>query len=368
MNLTTLTLFNFRNLQNQTVDFRPGLNLIVGQNGSGKTNLIEAVSILARTKSFRTTQLQETTRWGQASSSVFGDIELSQGREHENIGVVIKGKRKEFFLNKEREGSIGNVLGKLICITFSPTDLFLVKGPPQIRRQFLDRHVVDLMPDVLPHLMNYQRALKNKIALLKNPAAVSRELKHWNSILAEETLPILKARKNLIDELQTRANLIMYELSDGKETLDLSIKSKFVENHAELNSAALNVYFESFEQEELRTRTSMVGPHRDDLSVRIDGQSARAYASQGQTRSIVLALKLAMIELLETSRGESPVLLLDDVESELDIGRRQALTERLFKSGRQVFVTGADLGSITLTKGMDAHCLSISDGLVNLLN
>jgi len=275
----------------------------------------------------------------------------------------MKSSRKELYVNGDKVNSLSSYIGKLLCVGFSPGDLALVQGSPQERRRFLDRHMTELNPSYMDVLMEYHRALKNKLKVLKSTGITPRELQPWNEILAEKMVTIIARRHRFLQQLSEISNRYhgLYSLNDGE--LSLQLRSS-VCSAAELPDA--NTLFEKLShisEKEILLKSSLAGTHRDEVVIRIGGHDARAYASQGQARSIVLSLKLAVIELLEKQYDESPVIVLDDVDSELDERRSGAFFDLILSQGRQVFITGTDLRH-TILPGSDSSIWRIEDGSI----
>jgi DNA replication and repair protein RecF len=333
-----LKLFNFRNLENSTRYFSPGLNIICGRNGQGKTNLIEAINLLCTGRSFRTQSISDLVRWNESGASVFASVKAVLGDEE--LGVSIENGARAAFVNGNKVRSLTEFVGRLLCVTFSPTDLAIVKGGPQIRRKFIDRHIVDFEPVLMSALLEYQRALKSKAALLKGGDVDSASLEPWNRIMANSAAQILRSRRALISDLEVEADRYYRVLAHHEGRVRLMLESDITGE-----SPSPDEIFDqlmSVQSRERRYRSPVLGPHRDDIAITLDGHDARAFASQGQSRSIVLALKLGVIALLEARRKEAPIVLLDDVDSELDQARCDALFELIHQTERQVFVTGTD--------------------------
>jgi DNA replication and repair protein RecF len=345
MHIKTLRLFQFRNLRDSQYSFDSGVQCIVGENGQGKTNLVEAISLLSLTRSFRTSAADDLIRWGETSCSVFATC-LIRGEERE-LGISISdGQRKTFIDGKEAD-SVTSLVGNLLCVTFSPTDISLVKGSPQGRRRFLDRHVVDLEPSLVKQYLSYQRALKSKQAALKQGTASTQALEVWNEILIPAATQILNGRLTLVRDIEQRLMNISERLFGDPKAISLRLCGNSGALIREARGEPLTVnevarIFAEAQDKELQQQRALVGPHRDDLGINLFGKDTRAFASQGQSRSIVLALKLALIELFETQRGDTPIVLLDDVDSELDRIRRQAIFGAIFDKPRQIFITATE--------------------------
>ncbi len=347
MHVSKIKVYNYRNLRDQTVELHNGPVYISGQNGNGKTNLVEALYLLSGSRSFRTNTQSELVQWGKREASVFGTV-VSKTETTElgttEVGIAIslsqKHGQRTAFKNGEPLASITDLMGSCIVVAFSPADLSLVKGSPAGRRKFLDRHMVDLQPGFLHELMAYQRALESKSALLKSPTVEARDLAAWNELLVEYGGKIVDKRLNFINILTKNSSLLHREFAQADGELQLNLESDLLQGRELSSRDAMRREFEKVAARELALRCCVLGPQRDDIAITIAGIDSRAYASQGQTRSIVLALKLGVIELLEEHLGEPPIVALDDVDSELDPERSQQLFKALAKHDRQIFITG----------------------------
>jgi DNA replication and repair protein RecF len=362
--VSQVRVFNFRNLADQSVELSKGPIYITGLNGNGKTNLIEAIYLLSGSRSFRTNLSTELSRWGESACSVFGVVNNALGTEELGISLTTGGR--EAFLNGERVSSISELLGRLSIVSFSPADLMLVKGPPAGRRRFLDRHMVDLQPGYLNMLMAYQRALASKSSLLKQYYVDYQQLLPWNTLLAEYGGKIVDKRSKFIKQLGEKASLMhqSYAAVDGE--LSLALESDLLGPEGEVDSEYISAQFEKVASREIAQRSVLVGVQRDDIKMTLGaGVDARAFASQGQTRSVVLSLKQAVIELLEAEKGEAAVVLLDDVDSELDQGRSNRLFESLLVKPRQMVVTGTATPPKPLCNHPELQVLRMTAGAVS---
>jgi len=339
--LESLKLYRFRNFDSLESFFSPGVNFLTGRNGQGKTNLIEAVNLLASARSFRTSSLGELISWGSDSCSVFAQVR--QEDSSFELGMSVDQGKKEFFINQNRITSFAQMLGKLLCVVFTPFDLELVKGAPSVRRRFFDRHMSELKPALYGNLLNYSRALKNKSRLLMEKNCSPGRLESWNLILAENGAEILRGRQEFIRKLEEESGAIhgMFAPDDG--TLEIQLRSDLFTGGAEAESRALYTLLEKQAHREIHNRSCLIGPHRDDVIMKMNGQNCRFFSSQGQARSLALSLKLGVVGLIEKARNESPVVLLDDVASELDRKRKESLYSAILRAGRQVFITGTEV-------------------------
>jgi DNA replication and repair protein RecF len=345
-----LRIYQFRNLADATISFKSGVNLIIGRNGQGKTNCLESISVLSSAKSFRTNKLGELIKWGHDEASVFATLEFSSGHKN-SLGLVLGNKSKKAYLNDAIVKSADEFIGLLASVTFTPDDLELVKGGPAERRRFLDKALAFLDRKSIRTLAAYNTTLKSKNALLKNSAGKSRgvlfeEMDSWNRLLAKFGTEIELSRRAVIKSLAERARIIYSSYAPDSEVLQLSLKS--AKTKPEPSEYLMMEELNEAKEREFYQGQSLVGPHRDDLIITLSGKDSRSFASQGQTRSIVLALKLALIEEIEAVRGEAPIILLDDVDSELDQGRRESFFKTIVNNKRQVIISGTNAKTLPI--------------------
>jgi DNA replication and repair protein RecF len=264
------------------------------------------------------------------------------------------------------------MVGSCGVVAFSPSDLSLVKGAPAGRRRFLDRHMVDLQPSFLGTLVAYQRAVASKAALLKSSQVDISQLEAWNEILTEHGGKIVENRLNFLKSLGERARVFQSEFAQSDGDLQLTLESDFVTKEGVVSRDAIIQGLQKIAEREIVMRSTLFGPHRDDVAISLgnsaDGRGidARAFASQGQTRSIVLALTLGVIELMEDKLGEAPIVVLDDVDSELDAPRAKRLFAALGRRERQLIITGTSQPPPELQQGLHAEVqlVQISEGVV----
>jgi len=311
--LERLRLANFRNYESLDVEPAPGLNVFVGPNAQGKSNLLEAIAMLATGKSFRAHRESELVRDGCERAEIGGDARIRAGTLRLRC-TIVRGPattRKTFDVNGAAVG-FARFLGKARVVTFVPADLQLVAGGPALRRSFLNVALAQESAGYYRHLARYQKVIAQKAALLRGAIAPDRDLLlAYNDELREPGEAIVAARAAFVAELAAATEAIYARWRGAHERLRI----RYAPNSGERGfAAALAADVES----ELRRRQTLVGPHRDDLRLEIDGRSLAAYGSQGQQRTAVLALKVAEYEVMRTRAGDAPILLLDDVLSELD--------------------------------------------------
>ena len=339
MQIKWLKLKNFRNYDESMVDFFHGINLISGKNGQGKTNLVEAVMLCALSKSPRTSHdedmKKENTQFTEAELCVhrdFGDVVLKCQISNE--------EGKVFFVNSNEIKKVSDLFGNLIAVYFSPNDLTIVSGGPSERREFMDTDISMLSGSYYNLLSRYNKVLFQRNRLLKttfDKAKILEQIDVWNIQLAHLAGLIVKTRKNFIAKLLEPAKEVMKFISKDADELSIVYSGAKGESADEIEREILKSLENNLDKDMELGYTS-IGPHRDDVKFELNHHDSRIFASQGQQRSIVLALKLAEMKVFENEIGEKPILVLDDVFSELDAIRQKKLYE-IFDDA-QVLMTG----------------------------
>lgn len=368
MFVKTLSVKNYRNYDSLTLDSFGNVNLIIGRNAQGKTNLLEALLVLALTKSHRTSKDKELISFGNNQAIVFAEVEKKYGTVNLELQLSHMGKKAK--INSLEQRKLSDFVGTLNAVMFAPEDLEIVKGTPGVRRRFLDMEIGQVQPSYLFHLQQYQKILIQRNNLLKQSFGKGPEiltmLDIWNEQLVEHGVKIIKKRKQFIRKLQKWAQGIHEGITGGGEKLELSYIPSFGEADEE-DEAVLNKQFmiklSQTKDQEIRRGVTLCGPHRDDLAFYINGNEAQVYGSQGQQRTTALSLKLAEIELIHEEIGEYPILLLDDVLSELDPYRQTQLIET-FQSKVQTFITATGIESINASRLQDASIFHVQEGQV----
>lgn len=353
MKIERICVRNFRNIEQLELELCENANIIYGDNGQGKTNFIEAVWLFTGAKSFRGAKDRELVRFGceraQAELTFFA-------QERRQTASIIVENRRTAQLNEIPLKAASELAGRFCAVVFSPAHLTLVKNGPQEKRRFIDTSICQLKPRFIHVLSQYERALDQRNRLLKDlpfvPGLIDT-LDIWDARLASFAAVIIKTRASFLEKLGPFARETYAGISRGKEALDFAYVSTLPcdskEEIPELEKQAL-AGLQNSRAEDIRNRSTNLGPHRDDMEIMLDKNSARAFGSQGQQRSCVLALKLAECELIRETIGEYPVVLLDDVMSELDVSRRDYLLNHL--RDRQLIMTCCDKAYFkTLGKG-----------------
>jgi len=325
MRVTGLRLVNFRNYPSLSLRPDAGLCVLTGENAAGKTNVLESLFLCALGRSHRTVRDGEMVRAGEGYASVAVDVDTRGGPRRIEC-KLFPGERKKILIDGAPISRSGELLGCLNVVMFAPEDLALVKDGPSERRRFLDMAISQLRPSYYYTLQQYNTALKQRNALLKDPDGLDYDaLESWDEQLAVLGASIVLNRAELVDRLSAIATEQHETLSDGAETLTVEYEPNVSpETPGELSKTLRLALSDAAERDMYRGSTS-VGPHRDDLALRVGNKDVRVYGSQGQQRTTVLSLKLALLEILRVEKGEAPVLLLDDVFSELDRNRQKML-------------------------------------------
>jgi DNA replication and repair protein RecF len=334
-----LRLENFRNYEIETIILTPGINVFFGLNGQGKTNVLEAIYYLLTGKSYRVQREQELIRWGQEDFHIYGEFNVAQRPIF--LESHYKNKRKIIKINQVSCKKLSDYVGTINVIYFSPDDLFMIKGGPSERRRFLDFHIAQIRPSHINLMNTYNKIIQQKAALLKTNVSVHQkieQLRLWNEQLFVTGEKIIKNRSEMLNRLNNISHNIYKMFSNQKENMTMAYSSMGQEQIEK----SISKFSELLEEKmvlEIERQIILVGPHRDDLRISLDEKSARHYASQGQQRSIVLSLKLAELEIIKQEKGEYPLLLLDDVLSELDSFRREYLVEFINSASIQTLIT-----------------------------
>ena len=348
MRASQIKLYNFRNYENEEINFCDGTNIIVGDNGMGKTNIIEALYYFSYGRSFRTSG-REIIRTGEKE----GRISISFKKDEREFNGDIKflsGNKKEILLNEIELKKTSQLLGNFMCVLFTPDELRIVKGLPEIRRKFIDSAIMLLKPNYIKELIRYKTILSQKTALLKSKKYSTISV--WNEKMAESGSKIMKMRESYIERIKTKASEIQAEITNGKEIIDIIYIPSIKKEEDYIKK------LEEYEEKEKENMFCLVGPHRDEIVFEINGKNAKNYASQGQIRTIVLCLKLAQMEIIKEETGKYPVLLLDDILSELDKKRRDFLISKI--KDKQIIITCTDIEKSIVDE--NTNIINIKDG------
>lgn len=342
MEIKTLNLVQFRNYENQTFHFHPLINIIIGDNAQGKTNVLEAIYLLSSTRSFKTRVHSEMIMFDQSFARVTGHIE--NGTRPYDLKVVLSKEGKKAFINEKAVSRSSDYLGYFNVILFTPQDLQLIKGSPKARRQLIDTEISKISPIYMFNLNKYNKLLKERNKYLKMLHDGHKNADMYLEVLSEEMSELeedlIMRRVQFIDLLNEISGK-MYAYISGKEKLVLKYHTGFKDVTKE---GILDKYKKNYKRDIFQGNT-VDGIHKDDLRIFLDENDAGMFASQGQQRSIILSIKIALVEIVKMEIGEYPVLLLDDVLSELDEERKMKLLN-LIDHKVQTFITTThfDLG------------------------
>jgi len=352
---------NFRNLKKQKLEFCEGVNLIYGLNAQGKSNLLEAIRLLSMGRSFRGSKMSELVKFDEEYFYVRGLVRSADFYEKKiEFGYKVNGN-KVIKVNGNKLKSTGEILGHFLTVIFSPEDIEIIKEGPSRRRKYLDACISVIDKNYFFDLLQYNKTLSNRNSLLKKIKEEGKGedlLEIFDEKLAEYGARIIKVRNNYLEKLKNSMSKFLMEISNEK--LEIIY----------LNSAGVKeVHEENLIREKLKNRltksltldlkylSTQVGPHREDFKILINGYDSRVYSSQGQKRTAALCLKLSGLEILEEETGEKPVLLLDDVMSELDDNRKKYILKKL--EGFQSFITHTSKSDVE-----GDCCFKIYDGIV----
>lgn len=343
MIVKSICLDFFRNYMHLEADFAPGVNVIYGENAQGKTNLLEAVAYLSAANSHRARYDRELIQFGVDGAFIKAEV-LSRNRDFTLEVDLHRNARRRISSNGVRLKTAGELSGIVNTVLFCPEDLYLVREGAVVRRRFLDDCICQLRPRYAAALAEYKKLYEHKTRILKdweeNPSLLDT-LDDFNLRMAQTGSILIHYRAHFIRKLMETAPLVHRDFSGGREELSLTYETvKTVTDPLAQPREILPQLLEhqeSHRRAELESRQCLSGPHKDDLIVEINGTSAKQYASQGQTRTAVLSLKLGCREIFYQDCGEYPILLLDDVLSELDAKRQEFVLQRI--TGGQVFIT-----------------------------
>jgi DNA replication and repair protein RecF len=338
MVLLYVKLHNFRNYQEEEITFHPGTNILFGQNGQGKTNILEGLYYLALTKSFRTNNDQNIVLARENYFRVQGDFVTEQGKK---ISATIAyslsdGKRLNF--NRQRVSRFADYIGNIPVVLLAPSDLEISQGGPHKRRQFLDIMLSQSSKLYLHHLLQYRQSLKQRNALLQKVQLERNELLPWEESLVKNGTIVIKRRLEAVEKLDKMVKQFYQQMSGEGEKVKLVYQTSFPMKESEDMTNAFQTALQKNLERDIELQSTSVGPHRDDLIFLIKGQPLRWRGSQGEHKTFIISLKMAEYDYLQSVQNDSPILLFDDIFGELDSSRITNMVNSLKKIG-QVFIT-----------------------------
>jgi len=353
---TKIKLINYRNFSNISLDPAPNLNIFIGRNAQGKSNILEAISLLVRGTSYKTNDDKQLINWNSKASYLSGEIKKNE----ENFLLSLSLEKKIESSNRIRLIKIikinQNIQRRSVLnrefkgVVFSPEHLQIIKGPPSLRRRFLDEQISQIYPLYSRYLSEYERILEQRNNILRKGGSrreVKENLLVWDPQLVKRGSFLTVTRFRFLKKMNYLANQYYQEITQGRESLSLSYQSKVIEDLKEEEMSLVEEKFrekiERGKEKELDYQTTLYGPHRDDFLVFINGANVSSYGSQGQQRTAILSLKLGEVDLIKEREGVYPIFLLDDVMSELDEERRHFLLNLIINKGMQTFITSINL-------------------------
>lgn len=375
MKIKNLNLLYFRNYSSVSLDFHPSLNILVGDNSNGKTNIIESIFFMSLGRSFRTKRDFECIKFGEEAACISCLIE-KDGKETDMM-LAMNNKGKNAKISGVKKNKLIDFAGELNTVLFFPDDLQLVKGAPSVRREFIDREFYQFSKIYYKYSIMYKHILKQRNTFLKdmrknrNDKMSKIYLESLTLQLSKLALYITNERYKFIENISLLAKKSMDVITDGIENFNIIYKSSILENlglkYKDISNIDEKILCESIMKkvdDDINNGNTKIGIHHDDLSFTINGLDAKQYASQGQQRSIVLSLKLAEITFLKNQTGNYPILLLDDVLSELDEKRKKKLLETI-DSKIQTFITTPSISDIKAELLENAKIFYIKDGQID---
>jgi len=363
-----VNLKNFRNYESLDIEIGEGVNIFYGQNAQGKTNIIESVYMCSTGKSHRTQKDNELIRWGNDEARI--KIDFIRENDEKSVDIYLnKNTKKQIKLNGVKLNRIGELIGSLNTVIFSPDHMKIIKEGPVERRRFVDIILSQVKPGYYHNLVQYLKVLEHRNRLLgeaENNRAVISTMDIWNEQLAGFGAKIIIARRNFIDNICNIAAATHEGISHGKESLKLVYNSS-IDHMAASEPEVKKSFVEALERTlhiDMRRGSTHKGPHRDDILFFINDTEVKTYSSQGQQRTALLSLKISELKYIEDETEELPILLLDDVFSELDNERQKYLVD--FIRDIQTIITCTDVEYMEKLKLGDSRIYKVADGTVEL--
>ncbi len=372
MKLKSLHLKDYRNYSDLTLNLDDGLTILTGKNAQGKTNLLEAIFLLSLTKSHRTHRDQEMIAWQAEDALIEGVVENKNVSYSLSLQISKKGKIAKF--NHLEQAKLSQFIGKLHVVLFAPEDLQIIKGSPALRRRFIDSELGQTHPVYIQELQTYNRLLKQRNKYLKDKGQSKDFDDLYYEVMTDQfinqAIKVINYRKAFIQSLSDLARPIHSELSANQDVFTIIYQASSSRLNYDKDDQIKDQFTELIHSSIQRERDqgqTFYGPHRDDISFLIDGKPAQTMASQGQQRTIILSLKLAELDLIHNVTGDYPVLLLDDVLSELDHHRQDILMKRI-KNQVQTVLTTAGIEGLPLDDMTQIAVYEVSQGTLSQVN
>lgn len=339
MFIKRLQMLNYRNYNALDIELCPNVNVFMGDNAQGKTNILEAIYYCAFAKSHRTSKDKELINWN--GEHAFISVDVGRERLDKRIDIsILKDGKKSIRINKIKIKKIGELFGNFNVVMFSPEDLRIIKDSPGVRRKFIDMELCQLNPKYYYNLVQYNKVLNERNILLRNRNTSSEMLEIYDMQLVEFGYNIIMDRIKYIESLNKYAEKIHSDITSGKEKINF----KYISTIKDLENIKENFYtlLEKNRSKDCDRGITSIGPHRDDFFVYINDIDTKSYGSQGQQRTAVLTMKFSSLEIIKELTGEFPVLLLDDVLSELDFNRKKYILSTIGQIQTVITCTGIE--------------------------
>ena len=339
MFIKRLQMLNYRNYNALDIELCPNVNVFMGDNAQGKTNILEAIYYCAFAKSHRTSKDKELINWN--GEHAFISVDVGRERLDKRIDIsILKDGKKSIRINKIKIKKIGELFGNFNVVMFSPEDLRIIKDSPGVRRKFIDMELCQLNPKYYYNLVQYNKVLNERNILLRNRNTSSEMLEIYDMQLVEFGYNIIRDRVKYIESLNKYAEKIHSDITSGKEKINF----KYISTIKDLENIKENFYtlLEKNRSKDCDRGITSIGPHRDDFFVYINDIDTKSYGSQGQQRTAVLTMKFSSLEIIKELTGEFPVLLLDDVLSELDFNRKKYILSTIGQIQTVITCTGIE--------------------------
>jgi len=362
MYIKSIYLKKFRNYKEIKIPFQEKINIILGKNGHGKTNLLEGIHILSMGKSFRTNIDTEMINFDSDYFRVRGEFD----KEGSALSVEMNMNRNDrlFKINGAEKRKNADLLENVYTVIFSPDDLRIIKEEPEKRRKFIDRQLFQLKPTYYKELAKYKKVLKNRNASLKEEEIDEGLLDVWDEYLIEIGAKIMIERKDILLKINEISREINRSITNSKENLKVEYEPYIdIKPDQEEQKIELRKIFQKSRKKDIERKTTTSGPHKDDIKISLDDIDTKKYGSQGQQKTAALALKLAELRIIKEETGEDAILLLDDVLSELDIDRQNYLINS-FKDN-QVIISAADISESIIKKLHESRIYKVNKGEIS---
>ena len=364
MILKKIRLNNFRNYEDREVEFSPRINLIYGNNGSGKTNILEAISVVSSLKSFRHVNDRNMVMWNAGYYYCRGEISESDYLKFE-VGFYKNGEqsKKKIKIDDREIKKVSEYYGKMITVSFVPSDINILGGPPEVRRKYFDSVISKLFPDYINDLNRYRDILNSRNAVLKKIKDGTSSIRHldiWNRLIAEKSLSIINKRKDFINNFSTAFINSYSRISSESHPPSLYYKPSIKADNVD---DIYNVFLTEL-QSDIRKGSTGIGPQRDDYTfINSEGINFLNYSSQGQRRTAAISLKIAEYEIIKSLRKKKSIILIDDIFSELDENRRFNMIDLLIEEGQLIF-TMVNKENFPFSKNADIKYFQINNGIL----